>query len=132
MQTTVDYAPASFTVTQSTLGISPSTGPVSTSVSLTPSACPAPAGAVAWTSLVRFAQGSNAELSFANYPIAADGSWSGTFTIPTVSITSTSTFYSYLSLPIPAGTPVGRYTVTITGLGSNGLTHSVNATITIS
>ena len=32
---------------------------------------------------MRFAQGTNSELSFANYPIAADGSWGGTFTIPT-------------------------------------------------
>jgi hypothetical protein len=84
VQTTVDYAAQPFEVTQSELGATPVSEPVGTSVTLSPDACPAPVGAGAWTALVKFAQGANSELSFANYPVAADGSWSGQFTIPIV------------------------------------------------
>ena len=86
VQTTVDYVPENFEVTQSTLGASPVSGPIGTIVGLSPDGCPAPAGAGSWTSLVKFAQGSNAELSFANYPIAADGSWGGQFIIPSTAV----------------------------------------------
>ena len=68
------------------VNVDTTSGPVGTRVTLSPTACPAPAGAGSWTSLVKFAQGSNSEVSFANYPIAADGTWGGQFTIPTAAV----------------------------------------------
>src|SRR5205823_86755 len=48
--------------------------------SVTP--CQPPAGAGDWTAIVRFGQGSNPELRYQDYTVAPDGTWSGTFTIP--------------------------------------------------
>jgi hypothetical protein len=82
VQTTVVYAPVDFLVTQSTFDVSPASGPIGTVVAVSPTTCPAAAGATSWTALVAFAQGGNPQLSFANFVVAADGSWGGQFTIP--------------------------------------------------
>jgi hypothetical protein len=65
------------------VSVDPTSGPIGTVVGVSPTACPAPAGAGSWTGLVKFAQGGNPELSFANFVIAADGSWGGQLAIPT-------------------------------------------------
>jgi Bacterial Ig-like domain (group 3) len=48
--------------------------------SVTP--CPPPAEAGDWIAIVRFGQGSNPALRRQDYVVASNGTWSGTFTIP--------------------------------------------------
>jgi uncharacterized membrane protein len=67
-------------------------------------------------------------LSAAGSPPGTDCAWNP----QTANITSTSTVYAYCSLAIPAGTPVGTYYVTFTGVAANGATHPATAKITIS
>ncbi len=61
----------------------PTSGPVGSQIqvgSFTP--CPKPATGGAWSNIVNFAQGSNSQVSYRNFPISAEGFWQGTFSIP--------------------------------------------------
>jgi hypothetical protein len=76
-------APTSQAVPVATFSATPTTvhvGDVISVASITP--CPPPDGAGDWTAIVNVAQGSNDQVSFEDFLVANDGSWSGTITVP--------------------------------------------------
>ncbi len=78
----VAYAPVDFIVTPGTFDATP-TGALGSSITVrSEDGCVTPAGAGDWVAIVNFAQGSNAQLSFVDLAVAADGSWSGTIRVP--------------------------------------------------
>ncbi len=78
-----EYQPVAFTVTPPTFAAGPVSGPVGTTIAIVaPTSCVKPAGAGDWVAIVRFGQGANGEVSFRDYPVDANGDWSGSFTVP--------------------------------------------------
>ncbi len=83
-QTQVVYSPVAFTVVASSFSANVASGAVGSLVSVrSVDGCAAPAGAAAWTTIVNFSQGSNAQVNFVDLSVAADGSWSGSIRVPT-------------------------------------------------
>jgi hypothetical protein len=67
----------------STFSVSPASGPVGSTVTVAnQSPCPTPAGAGDWIAIVKFAQGTNGEVSFKDFAVDPSGNWGGSFTIP--------------------------------------------------
>jgi hypothetical protein len=82
-QVSLDYQAVPFTVTVPTFTVAPTSNAAGSLITVSgDSPCPAPAGASAWTALVRFAQGSNPALSFHDFAVGPTGAWGGSFTVP--------------------------------------------------
>jgi len=66
-----------------TFSAAPTTGSVGDSIDVAAiTKCPPPKGAGDWVAIVNVAQGSNDQVSYKNFLIADDGSWSGSITLP--------------------------------------------------
>ena len=79
----LDYQAVPFTVTVPTFTVAPTSNARGSRITVSgDSPCPAPAGAGAWTVLIRFAQGADPALSFTDLPVGPAGAWGGSFTVP--------------------------------------------------
>jgi hypothetical protein len=66
-----------------TFSATPTSGPIGTSIAVAAiTKCPPPGGAGDWVAIVNVAQGADDQVSFKNFLIANDGSWSGTINLP--------------------------------------------------
>jgi hypothetical protein len=85
-------APAATALPDPTFSASPTTGVIGDTISVASvTACPAPEGAGDWVAIVNVAQGSDDQVSFENFLVAGDGSWSGTITLPAGLVTGDAT-----------------------------------------
>jgi hypothetical protein len=76
-------APTAGSIVDPTFSATPTTVVIGQSISVASiTDCPAPDGAGDWTAIVKVAQGSNPEVSFEDFLVANDGSWSGTIAVP--------------------------------------------------
>jgi len=131
----VAAAPATFSA-------NPTTGQVGDPIAVASiTACPAPEGAGDWVAIVNVAQGSNDQVSYKDFLIADDGSWSGTIDLPTGltlgSATLTATCFDashdvenevdYTAIPITVVAPTTTTSSTTTTAPPASTTTSVAA-----
>jgi len=126
-----------------TFSATPTSGPIGTSIAVAAiTKCPPPGGAGDWVAIVNVAQGSNNQVSFKNFLIANDGSWSGTINLPNgltlgaASLTA-SCFdaqhhvpdtVDYAAIPITVVAPTTTTTSTTTSTASTSTTEPATTT----